>query len=98
MEINYSDPSKVSSCKTIFILVKNILFNRIKVAKKNIKLCFKEMNKQELKGLFKKNLESAALSIFDMGIAWFWSDARIKSELPSKINNLELIKIVLREI
>jgi len=50
------------------------------------------MNKQELKGLFKKNLESAALSIFDMGIAWFWSDARIKNELPSKITNLELIK------
>ena len=50
------------------------------------------MNKQELKGLFKKNLESASLSIFDMGIAWFWSDARIKNELPSKITNLELIK------
>ena len=79
MEINYSDFRRFHH-KTFSFLLKIFLFNRIKVTRK-YKLCFKEINKQELKGLFKKNLESAALSIFDMGIAWFWSDVRIKNEL-----------------
>lgn len=85
-------PRRFHGAKLFSILLKVFLFNRIRVAKKNIKLCFKEMNKQELRGLFKENLQAASLSIFDMGIAWFWSDARIKKELPSKITNLELIK------
>ena len=85
-------PRRFHGAKLFSILLRVFLFNRIQVAKKNIKLCFKEMNKQELRGLFKENLQAASLSIFDIGIAWFWSDARIKKELPSKITNLELIK------
>ena len=85
-------PRRFHGAKLFSILLRVFLFNRIQVAKKNIKLCFKEMNKQELRGLFKENLQAASLSIFDIGIAWFWSDHRVQHRLSYRIEGLSNLK------
>ena len=50
-------PRRFHGAKLFSFLLKIFLFNRIKVAQKNITLCLKEMNQQELKAIFKKTIK-----------------------------------------
>ncbi|AKC59975.1 LpxL/LpxP family Kdo(2)-lipid IV(A) lauroyl/palmitoleoyl acyltransferase [Blochmannia endosymbiont of Polyrhachis (Hedomyrma) turneri] len=51
---------------------------RIKIIRQNLQLCFPNLTKTELEHLVKKNCESIGMGIFETGMAWFWSDTRIK--------------------
>ena len=73
------------------------LFSKLKVgkrraaiARRNLELCFPEMPEQEREAILKENLRAVGMAIIETGMAWFWSDARIKKW--SKIEGLNYLK------
>lgn len=55
-----------------------LMSNRMYVIRKNLKLCFPDLTHTEQQLLFKKNCESIGMGILETGMAWFWSEKRIK--------------------
>ena len=73
------------------------LFSKLKVgkrraaiARRNLELCFPEMPEQEREAILQENLRAVGMAIIETGMAWFWSDARIKRW--SKIEGLNYLK------
>ena len=64
-------------------------FKRNKISKVNIDLCFPELSKKNRNKIFKDNVIASSKAIFNTGIAWFWSDERIKKNIHYKINGLD---------
>ena len=64
---------------------------RNKISKVNIDLCFRDLNQNERNKIYKKNTLAFAKVIFDTGIAWFWSDTKIKKNITYKIKGLNKI-------
>ena len=78
----------------VFILILgNLLYiiplKRNKISRKNIDLCFPDMSKRKRKNLHKANVIASAQTIFDSGIAWFWSDKKIKKNINYEIKGIE---------
>lgn len=53
------------------------LKRRVKIARRNLILCFPEMRAEQRETILVKNFESVGMGLFETGMAWFWSDARI---------------------
>lgn len=64
--------------RSIGYLAKLILKRRVIVSRRNIELCFPELSAQQREALLNKNFESVGMGFIETGIAWFWSDSRIK--------------------
>ncbi|WMY97699.1 MAG: LpxL/LpxP family Kdo(2)-lipid IV(A) lauroyl/palmitoleoyl acyltransferase [Arsenophonus sp.] len=60
-------------------LSKFFLKKRFKIIKRNLELCFPNMTFKKRKKIIKKNLESIGMGLLETGMAWFWSDKRIKN-------------------
>lgn len=65
------------------------LKRRKKIAICNLELCFPEMPEKERTNLLIKNFESTGMGLFETGMAWFWSDKRIKKWC--KVDDLEIM-------
>ena len=52
--------------------------SRLKITRRNIELCFPERAKQEQEELVKRNFQRIAMALFEPGIAWWSSSARIQ--------------------
>ena len=67
-----------------------ILFaKRKRIAKANIRVCFPLMSSKEQKKLLKQNFNCLGCSIFETGIAWFWSDQKIHKYFNYEIRGLD---------
>lgn len=73
------------------------LFSRLKIgrrratiARRNLELCFPEKSSEEREAILQQNLQAVGMAIIETGMAWFWSDARIKKW--SKIEGLDYLK------
>ncbi|WP_032092845.1 Kdo(2)-lipid IV(A) acyltransferase [Necropsobacter rosorum] len=62
-----------------------LLFSRLKVgrrrvniARRNLQLCFPDYPPQKIEEILRANLKSTGMAIIETGMAWFWSDKRIK--------------------
>jgi KDO2-lipid IV(A) lauroyltransferase len=79
--------------KVFILILGNLLYiiplKRNKISGKNIDLCFPSMSKRERKNLHKANVIASAQIIFDSGIAWFWSDEKIKKNISYEIKGIE---------
>ncbi len=51
---------------------------RLKVARRNLELCFPTFSAEKIDELLKANQLSVGMAIIETGMAWFWSDKRIK--------------------
>ncbi|OZS73393.1 lipid A biosynthesis palmitoleoyl acyltransferase [Providencia rettgeri] len=51
---------------------------RVSIIKRNLELCFPNKNKNEIDTLVNDNLKSLGIALFETGIAWFWSDKKVK--------------------
>lgn len=51
---------------------------RVSIIKRNLELCFPNKNQKEIDTLVNENLKSLGIALFETGIAWFWSDKKIK--------------------
>ncbi|MGK8936134.1 kdo(2)-lipid IV(A) palmitoleoyltransferase [Pluralibacter gergoviae] len=54
------------------------LKRREKIAARNIALCFPEMNAADKETLLEQNFVSLGMGLIETGMAWFWSNARVK--------------------
>lgn len=63
---------------------------RIRIARRNLELCFPQYSAEHIQDILDKNIESVGMAIIETGMAWFWSDRRILKW--SKIEGLEYIK------
>lgn len=70
-------------------LISSIPIKRNRISKVNIDLCFKDLSQIERFKIYDKNTKAFAKVIFNTGIAWFWSDNKIKKNIPYKINGLQ---------
>ncbi|VFP86338.1 kdo(2)-lipid IV(A) palmitoleoyltransferase [Candidatus Erwinia haradaeae] len=51
---------------------------RMYIVRRNLELCFPDMARDELEDLISSNFESLGMGLLETGMAWFWSDRRIK--------------------
>ena len=63
---------------------------REKIARRNLELAFPNMSVEEREQILKANMQSVGMAIIETGMAWFWSDRRIKKW--SKVEGLEYLK------
>jgi lauroyl/myristoyl acyltransferase len=61
-------------------------------SKKNIDLCLPEFKQSQRDIIYKKNILNIGMAIISTGIAWFWSDAKIKKLVKYKIKGLDIIE------
>ncbi|WGE87992.1 LpxL/LpxP family Kdo(2)-lipid IV(A) lauroyl/palmitoleoyl acyltransferasee [Actinobacillus equuli subsp. haemolyticus] len=64
---------------------------RIRIARRNLALCFPQYSAEQIQAILDKNIESVGMAIIETGMAWFWSDKRIlkwsKIEGPEHLKN-----------
>lgn len=51
---------------------------RVKMAHTNLRVCFPHKSEQEINELLAANLRSTAMAVFETGIGFFWSKARLR--------------------
>ena len=58
--------------------------SRRKTAERNLELCFPNMEDDERRDLLVKNFESTGIALFELAMAWWWSDKRMSKLLTFK--------------
>ncbi|MCW7554148.1 LpxL/LpxP family Kdo(2)-lipid IV(A) lauroyl/palmitoleoyl acyltransferase [Endozoicomonas gorgoniicola] len=61
-----------------------IASSRRKIAERNLELCFPEIPDDERRELLVKNFESTGIALFELAMAWWWSDRRLSKLLTFK--------------
>ena len=64
---------------------------RKKIAQANLELCFSNLSKIEQQELLRDNFVYLGRSLIETGIAWFWSDQKIQSQINYEIIGLSLL-------
>ena len=64
---------------------------RKKIAQANLELCFSNLSKIEQQELLRDNFVYLGRSLIETGIAWFWSDQKIQSQINYEIIGLNLL-------
>ena len=72
-------------------LSRYFLKRREKIARKNIELCFPELSTDEKERLITENFTSLGMALIETGMAWFWSDKRVRKWFDVEgLENLQL--------
>jgi len=67
--------------------------SRLKVAQKNIDVCFPQLSQAERQTMVKQNFENTGIGLFETGMGWWWPDWRIERKIEvSGLEHLEQIK------
>lgn len=56
----------------------HFLKRRIRITRRNLELCFPDMSESQLEQRIVRNFESLGMGLLETGMAWFWSDRRVK--------------------
>ncbi|WP_075180640.1 kdo(2)-lipid IV(A) palmitoleoyltransferase [Pantoea sp. 1.19] len=59
-------------------LSRKVLKRRERIARKNIDLCFPGLSENEKEKLIAQNFVSLGMALIETGMAWFWSDNRVR--------------------
>lgn len=54
------------------------LKRRMRITQRNLELCFPDLSEAERDALIVHNFESLGMGLMETGMAWFWSDERVK--------------------
>ncbi|MFV0548148.1 MAG: Kdo(2)-lipid IV(A) acyltransferase [Limnobaculum xujianqingii] len=65
------------------------LKRRKHIARRNLELCFPNLSLDDREKLLVENFESLGMGLLETGMAWFWSDNRIKKWC--KVDNIEIM-------
>ena len=65
--------------------------SRKKIAQINLALCFPNLPKTEQQRLLRDNFLHLGRSLIETGIAWFWSNEKIQSQINYEITGLDLL-------
>ncbi|MFX0565460.1 Kdo(2)-lipid IV(A) acyltransferase [Kosakonia cowanii] len=59
-------------------LALRVMKRRAHIAHRNLTLCFPHMSEEERQKMVVKNFESVGMGLIETGMAWFWSDRRMR--------------------
>lgn len=62
-------------------LFKKAMPRRVNIARTNLKLCFPDYTDEHIEELVNRNLENTGIAYFEVGMAWWWPNWRIKRKL-----------------
>ena len=65
---------------------------RLRFAKKNIDICFPKKDQTFKNRLIAENAYYLGQSFFETAVAWFWSNERIKKQIPHSVVGLNFLK------
>ncbi|QWK94925.1 LpxL/LpxP family Kdo(2)-lipid IV(A) lauroyl/palmitoleoyl acyltransferasee [Plesiomonas shigelloides] len=51
---------------------------RVKIAERNLELCFPDMSREARAQILQENFESTGMAVMETGMAWFWPDWRVE--------------------
>ena len=54
------------------------LKRRVSITRRNLQLCFPDLSSEQVEARIVSNFESLGMGLLETGMAWFWSDARVK--------------------
>ncbi|WP_129954771.1 MULTISPECIES: kdo(2)-lipid IV(A) palmitoleoyltransferase [unclassified Rahnella] len=54
------------------------LKRRVSITRRNLQLCFPDIPSDQVEARIISNFESLGMGLLETGMAWFWSDARVK--------------------
>ena len=54
------------------------LKRRVSITRRNLQLCFPDLSSEQVEARIVSNFESLGMGVLETGMAWFWSDARVK--------------------
>ncbi len=54
------------------------LKRRVSITRRNLQLCFPDLPSDQVEARIVSNFESLGMGLLETGMAWFWSDARVK--------------------
>lgn len=63
---------------TVGKMSRRFLKRRERIAARNIELCFPQMDATSREAMLEQNFMSLGMGLIETGMAWFWSDARVK--------------------
>lgn len=63
---------------TVGKMSRRFLKRRERIAARNIELCFPQMDEASREAMLEQNFMSLGMGLIETGMAWFWSDARVK--------------------
>ncbi|GAB7194303.1 kdo(2)-lipid IV(A) palmitoleoyltransferase [Dickeya oryzae] len=58
---------------------RHFLKRRVNIARRNLELCFPDMSASQRDTLLEANFASLGMALMETGMAWFWSDRRVKA-------------------
>ncbi|WP_039058044.1 Kdo(2)-lipid IV(A) acyltransferase [Enterobacter sp. Bisph1] len=59
-------------------LAQRLMKRRARIAQRNLELCFPQMSDAQRQQMLTKNFESVGMGLIETGMAWFWSDRRMR--------------------
>ena len=72
-------------------LMRLFMRRRVKIADRNLELCYPDKTVEERKRLVRDNFKSMGRAIFETGMAWYWSDERIRKHMEISEESLKNI-------
>lgn len=67
------------------------LKRRVSITRRNLELCFPNLEKEQVERRIVSNFESLGMGLLETGMAWFWSDTRVKRWFDvSGLNHLKM--------
>ena len=81
-------PAIGKSCGKLLFIFAGV---RKKIAQANLALCFPNLSKIEQQKLLRDNFLHLGRSLIETGIAWFWSNEKIQSQINYEITGLDLL-------
>lgn len=74
-------------------VARRVMKRRARIAYRNLELCFPQQSDAERHRLVVKNFESVGLGLIETGMAWFWSDRRIRRwSTASGVDQIRLVQ------
>ncbi|MCG3887299.1 LpxL/LpxP family Kdo(2)-lipid IV(A) lauroyl/palmitoleoyl acyltransferase [Photobacterium leiognathi] len=81
--------------KNIGRLAIKLMKKRRRTIERNLELCFPAMSEEDKQVLIKENIDNTGMALFETGMAWFWSDARVNRHVT--IVGLEHMETLTKE-
>lgn len=72
-----------------------IMNKRVRVARRNLELCYPDQSDAERERLIKENFRNTGIALFETGMAWWWPNWRVHRKV--QVEGLELVTQALAE-
>lgn len=88
-------PVRMACGRGLGRLMCRLIPTRRHIAYRNLKLCFPELDKQELTDLTKRHFESLGMGMIELGMAWWCSDRQLNKLIT--VNGIEHMHTALKQ-